>query len=148
MATDQLVLGNIVFDEWMTPEAMPFGGEQAMKVHKLAGGRRVLDILGPDEMDICFRGIIWANNAAGTAATLNAMRIAGDVVALTFGGNFYQVVVKRCILVIRRFPQWYIYDIECVVASNPAAGQQGTTVSSFADLVGADMASALSVVGL
>ena len=28
MATDFLVLGGIVFDEWSTPERMPFGGHR------------------------------------------------------------------------------------------------------------------------
>ncbi len=148
MTTDQLVLGGVVFDDWMTPEGMPFGGEQRLKVHKLPGGSRVTDILGPDEMDIAFTGIIWANNAAGTAAMLNAMRIAGNPVSLTFGGNFYTVILQRCILTIRRYPQWYLYDICCSVVSAPASGLIGVSVSSFADLVSADMANALSIAGL
>ena len=148
MATDQLILGGIVFDDWMTPGDMPFGGKQAMKIHKLPGGSRVIDILGPDEMDIKFKGIIWAANAAGTAEALNGMRIAGDPVALSFGGNFYQVIVEDCVLHIHRYPQWYEYDISCVVASNPMAGNLAVSLSSFGSLVSADMASALSVAGL
>lgn len=148
MATDQLILGGVVFDDWMTPADMPFGGNQAMKVHKLPGGSRVIDILGPDEMDISFKGVIWAADGSAIAAALNDMRIAGAPVSLSFGGNFYEVIVQKCDLHIHRYPQWYEYDITCVVASNPMAGVLSASVSTFASLVQSDLASALSVAGL
>jgi hypothetical protein len=149
MAIDQLILGGVVFDAWMTPADMPFGGKQAMKVWKLPGGSRVIDILGPDEMEIAFKGQIWGNDAADKASALNDMRIAGNPVALSYGGNFYVVIVESCVLHIRRYPQWYEYDISCTVSSNPMAGGSGFGgSSSVTDIVGADMASALSVLGL
>lgn len=45
MANDVLVLGNLTFDEWSTPERIGFGGKQALQVHKLPGGSRVVDTL-------------------------------------------------------------------------------------------------------
>jgi hypothetical protein len=59
------------------------------------------------------------------------------------------VIVESCVLHIRRYPQWYEYDISCTVSSNPMAGGSGFGgSSSVTDIVGADMASALSVLGL
>lgn len=148
MPTDLLSLGGIVFDDWSTPSEMPFGGNQALKIHKLPGGSRVIDILGPDEMDIAFRGILWGPDADVRAGALNALRISGSPIGLAFGGNFYQVIVQKCTLTIHRYPQWYEYDITCVVSSNPMAGSLSSAVSSFSSLVSADLASALSIAGL
>ena len=148
MPTDQLILGGITFDDWSTPSEMPFGGKQSLKVHKLAGGSRVIDILGPDEMDISFKGMLWSPTANASAAALNSMRIAGQPVPLTFGGNYYQVIVEKCDLKIHRYPQWYEYDITCVVSSNPMAGNQVPSTSTFANLVNSDLATMLSMVGL
>lgn len=147
MATDQMILGGVVFDDWMTPSDMAFGGKHALKVHKLPGGSRVIDTLGPDEMDLKIKGTIWAPNANEIAESLNGMRLAGVPVALTFGGNFYSVIVEECVPHIRRFPQWYEFDITCVVASNPMAGGLDASVSTFGSLVSADLASALSIAG-
>jgi hypothetical protein len=80
MATDFLVLGGIVFDEWSTPERMPFGGAHAMAVHQLPGGSRVVDTLGPIEADIRFTGLMYDNNAIGVAETLDALRLNGTQV--------------------------------------------------------------------
>jgi hypothetical protein len=43
-----LTLGGIVFDDFSTPSAMGAGGKQAMVIHKLPGGSRVIDTLGLD----------------------------------------------------------------------------------------------------
>jgi hypothetical protein len=83
MTTDTLVLGGIAFDDWSTPDRMPFGGKQELKVHQLPGGARVVDTLGPSEMDIHFTGTMYANNAYGVADQLDAMRIAGNQVPLS-----------------------------------------------------------------
>jgi hypothetical protein len=46
MATDILVLGSIVFDNWSTPERMPFGGEQQLAVTSFQAALALVD-LGP-----------------------------------------------------------------------------------------------------
>ena len=111
MATDFLVLGGIVFDDWSTPDRMPFGGAHAMAVHKLPGGSRVVDTLGPDEADIRFTGLMYDNNAIGVAETLDALRLNGTQVPLIFAGRFYLVIVARTKVDIRRFPQLIAYDV-------------------------------------
>jgi hypothetical protein len=56
LATDVLVLGSLAFDDWSTPSKMGYGGRQMTAVHKLPGGARVVDTLGPDEKDIQWTG--------------------------------------------------------------------------------------------
>jgi len=148
MATDFLVLGGIVFDDWSTPDRMPFGGAHAMAVHKLPGGSRVVDTLGPDEADIRFTGLMYDNNAIGVAETLDALRLNGTQVPLIFAGRFYLVIVARTKVDIRRFPQLIAYDISCLVVKNNMAGNLGSTVSTVTSLVSADLATAMSISGL
>jgi hypothetical protein len=141
MPTDVLTLGGVTFQnyDYSPPDEIPFGGEQAMKIHDLPGGARVIDILGPREADISFKGFIFADSAFATAQALDAMRASGQVVALTFGGTFRSVVVKTFQGVIHRFPNWVGYSITCTVASNPSLGNLGSVTSSIDSLIGADL---------
>ena len=147
MATDFLVLGGIVFDDWSTPERMPFGGQHITAVHKLPGGR-VVDTLGPDEVDIQFTGVMYNDNAYGVSDTLDALRLAGTQVPLMFAGRFYLVIVAKTKVDIRRFPQLVSYDVACLVTQNLMAGALGAATSTVSQLVSADMATAMSIVGL
>lgn len=147
MPTDYLVLGGIVFDDWSTPEKIPFGGKHALKVHKLPGGDRVIDLLGPDQDDIKWSGQFWGEDSPSKVAALDAMRIDGSPVGLSFAGNSYTVIVQEFVPTVVHFPQEYTYEISCLVTNNPGQGGGGSA-TTFADLVSADMSSALSVVGL
>ena len=146
--TDTLVLGGIAFDDWSTPEKMPFGGKQAMAVHKLPGGSRVVDTLGPDEADIQFIGTMYANDAYGVADALDALRISGAQVPLMFAGRFYLVIVAEALVDIRRYPQLMNYHVSCLVVQNNMAGALGVIGSTVSNLVTSDMATALSLAGL
>jgi hypothetical protein len=148
MATDILLLGGISFDEWSTPERVPFGGKQAMAVHKLPGGARVVDTLGPDDADIQFAGTVYGNNAYGVADALDALRSTGTPVPLIFAGRFYTVIIQEFHADIERFPQLMRYHISCMIAQNNMAGILGAITSSVTSLVSADISTALSIVGL
>jgi hypothetical protein len=148
MATDILILGPLVFDDWSTPARLPFGGKQAMAVHKLPGGARVVDTLGPDEDDIKFTGMFWGSGAYASAQILDGMRVAGQVVPLMFAGRFYQVIVQEAIPVIERFPNYCTYSVTCLVVFAPMLGALGAAAASIGAVVGADMATVMSVAGL
>lgn len=122
MATDVLTLGGIVFDDFSTPRKMPFGGNQAMVVHKLPGGARVIDTLGPDEANIVWSGRFFGNNAYDTALALDAMRAAGQLQPLIFGGQYRSVLIDTFLPLVVRMPTWVEYRISCTVYQNPALG--------------------------
>ena len=145
MATDVLILGGLVFDDWSTPNKIPFGGKHSAAVHKLPGGSRVVDTLGPDEMDIAFTGMIWGDSAAATASGINSLRQSGQPVPLMFTGQFYQVILIDAVVHWERFPQYATYSISCLIVSAPGAGGLGAIVSTIGDTVGADMASVASI---
>ena len=127
--TDRLILAGIVFEnfDYAPPDKISFGGQQAMIVHKLPGGTRVIDTLGPDEDDINWNGFFFTPNALYNCQTLDALRGAGQVVTLTYAGMSRQVVVKHFKAEIRRYPNWIEYSIGCVVSNNPALGVLSST---------------------
>jgi hypothetical protein len=141
---DVLTLGGIPFTGYSPPDSMMAGGRQAMVVHKLPGGSRVVDTLGPDEADVTWSGIFYGNDAYANAQALDAMRAAGMVVPLTWGGTSRSVIIAEFIYHVRRLPLWVEYRITCLVAENPALGVLDAAVSSLDLLVTSDLAAALA----
>ncbi|SHG91988.1 hypothetical protein [Bradyrhizobium erythrophlei] len=139
---DVLTLGGIAFDDFSTPSGMGAGGSQAMVVHKLPGGARVIDTLGPDEAPINWSGTFFGNNALATALALDALRAAGNVVALTFAGQYRSVIIDKFSYTIRRLPVWVEYSVSCTVYQNPALGNLTPSTSSVDSLVSSDLGTA------
>jgi hypothetical protein len=146
---DRLILAGIVFEnfDYAPPTKMPFGGQQAMIVHKLPGGSRVIDTLGPDEDDIHWNGFFFTPNALYNCQRLDALRAAGQVVTLTYAGMSRQVVVKHFKAEIRRYPNWVEYDIGCVVSVNPALGLTAGAPVAVVPGVGAGIALTTAGIG-
>ena len=142
---DILTLAGISFDDFSTPAVMSGGGNQAMVVHKLPGGSRAIDTLGPDEADIFWSGQFFGDGAYATALALDGVRQAGQVVPLVWGGQYRSVIVSRFAYHVRRIPVWVEYDIVCTVYQNPMLGNLTASVSSIDTLVSTDLASAMSV---
>jgi hypothetical protein len=148
MATDFLTLGALVFDSWSTPHQMPFGGRQELAVHQLPGGARVVDTLGPSEHDIIFSAQMYRSDAIGVAEQLDAMRLSGAQVPLSFAGRFYLVIVAETKMDIERYPQLILYTVRCLVVQNTMAGVLGAIPSTVSQLVAADLSTAMSIAGL
>jgi hypothetical protein len=144
---DTLTLGGIFFDGFSTPPEMPFGGRQAMVVHKLPGGARVIDTLGPDDANITWSGFFWGNNAYSNALALDGMRAAGSVVPLIFAGQYRSVIIESFIPKIRRLPVWVDYSISLMVYQNQSQGILGGVVSSIENLVLSDLSVAIGAIG-
>ena len=125
MATDVLMLGGIAFTGYSTPDVMSGGGQQAMVVHKLPGGSRVIDTLGPDEMQAVWRGHFFENAAYAKCLALDAMRASGLVYQLIWGGQFKPVIIQDFVYRVRRLPVWVEYAITCTVVTNPSFGGGG-----------------------
>lgn len=144
MPTDVLILAGIVFDSYSTPRRMMGGGNQAMVVHKLPGGSRTIDTLGPDEADILWDGEFFSNNAYSTALALEGVRAGGQVVPLIWGGQTRLVIVSQFIYHARRFPNWVEYSVVCTVYQNPGLGSLAVNGGGIDALVASDLAAASS----
>ena len=147
MANDILVLGNFVFTDFSPPSKMPWGGAHALAIHKLPGGSRVIDKLGPDEADFTWDGIIWGADAFEQAQALDAMRISGATVPLTWGGQAWNVIVSHFAPEMCRFPMYVHYSITVVVASAPMLGGLGQIPAGIDQLLASDMQTAMSIAG-
>src|SRR6516225_3750884 len=127
---DQLTLGGFVFSGFSPPDLLPLGGHQAMTIHKLPGGARVIDTLGRDDDDISWRGTFFQNDAINVCVQLDAMRKAGSLIPFIAAGQSRQVVISHFLYSIRRYPMWVEYIITLVVYQPPPTAGGGGASSS------------------
>lgn len=142
---DVLILGPIIFTDFGVPERMPFGGRQAMAVHKLLGGRRAIDTLGPDDHDIYWRGTFYGNDAYSTCLALDALRAQGQPMPLSFAGQSFVVVIAEFRADIERLPQLIEYSITCVISQNGGQGVLGAIGFGAGSLLSGDLTSAIAL---
>lgn len=111
-----VTLGPVQFFGLGKPKSMPIGGKQAITVHKLPGGGRVLDAMGPDNADIAWSGYLDGADAGLTARALDRLRQSGQVVALTWDVFSYQVLVSEFSCETRHIPM--PYKINCAIVTD------------------------------
>lgn len=137
----QLALGDIVFADFEVPDQMPFGGQQAHRVHKLVGGARVIDAMGRDDDPKSWSGRFMGSDATERARHVDAMRIAGLPVALSWGEFAFTVLITAF---VGQFQQPFDipYSITVEVISDDAQPDLNDFVQTVDDQVGTDVASA------
>lgn len=140
MATDILVLGLVEFTDFAVPEKMPFGGKLAAQVHKLPGGQRVIDTLGPDDMDISWSGKFFGDDTVDMVLTLDGMRRSGLVYGLSYTGVAFPVVITEFVAEWERYPQYAHYRITCTIASVGGDIPAGVDAQMQADITSAKAA--------
>jgi hypothetical protein len=111
-----MTLGNVVLDGFEVPGGIRFGGRQALAVHRLPGGGRVIDAIGPDDFDICWCGVLSGSDAAGRARLLDGLRRGGSTVPLAWESFLVPVIIGNLQFDFAS-PWWIPYQIRCVVAS-------------------------------
>ena len=142
----QVQLGDIVFDDFEIPEKIPFGGAQRVVNHKLVGGLRIIDALGPDDIDIGWTGRFRGDLAKVRAQYLDGLRRAGLAVTLSWDDFTYQVVVVSFEADYERAYE-IPYKISCLVVSdnrNPIGQQVQPNIDQ---VVNGDLANAVANLG-
>ena len=135
-----LLLGGVVLDGFEVCEAIRFGGAQALAVHKLPGGARVIDTMGPDDGQISWRGILSGSEASNRARALDAMRVAGVAVPLAWDVFTATVIVSE--LALSFCNSWWVpYRIGCTVLV-------GTQLPGLAGVVGNVLSDVVADLGL
>lgn len=146
MATT-VTLGLVTLEAFEIPASIAFGGKQRLAVHDLPGGGRVIDVLGGVDSDITFAGIISGSDADTRVQLLDALRISGTTLPLSWDEEYFLVIIAEAQFDYRK-PWWIPYRLRCTVQSNLAyaalATATSTAVSVAANLTSA--ASALSTV--
>lgn len=139
----EVVLGGIVFYDQEIPAKMPFGGTQELKVQMMVGGQRKVDAMGADPGDITWTGRFRGALAVLRAQSLDAMRIAGAQLPLTWLGLYYTVVIKKFEAVTEKAFE-VPYTITVTVVDDPMQSS-GSPPASLDSLVGGDVATAAAI---
>jgi hypothetical protein len=135
-------IGDFVFDGWEVPESIKWGGTQRVNVHKLVGGDRVIDAMGPDHADISWSATMLSPDASLRADELDQMRISGQLFPIIFANRYYEGVISNFQADQRK--AWHVpYNITLVVwrdQSFVAANPQPTALAAVTDDVSAGLA--------
>ncbi len=135
-----LILGSFQFVDFEVPGEVSFGGAQKLAVHKLIGGTRVIDVMGRDDSDVTWSGIFSGNDAGDRARLLDAMRVAGQPLNLTWNEFCYAVLIEKLDMTFCN-PWWIPYHIACTVVADKAQGIS-TYVPDIAGAILGDLTSA------
>lgn len=131
---------NFIFANTEVPAKIPFGGEQSLAVHRLPGGARVVDAMGRDDMPLEWSGIFVGNGALARARTLDAMRVDGLPLWLSWSQLSFSVVIKSFKADYEQRFQMP-YSISCLIVKDltrPTSGGQ----AGIDDVMQGDMATA------
>ena len=139
-----VTLGGVAFTGFEVPEHITFGGQQQMTVHKFPGGVRVIDAMGRDDRALDWSGTFLSVDATQRAQAIDAMRVAGTKVALSWAGFSYTVVIGSFEADYTRFSQ-IPYRISCTVLAD-ASAQADTPFVSTAMQIGQDINVAIGLV--
>jgi hypothetical protein len=137
-----LQLGTIVFTGHEVPSSIPFGGEQRLVTHRLIGGQRVVDALGPDDADITWDGRFRGAQAVTRARALDALRRSGEAVELRWHALAYRVVVADFRAEFERFYE-VPYKITCRVVEDLALGAERAGLTDLQALIATDLTDAV-----
>lgn len=131
-----VTLGPVRFYGLGKPKSMPIGGKQAITTHKMPGGARVMDAMGPDNADIAWSGYLDGINAGVTARTLDRLRQSGQAITLAWDVFSYQVLVSEFSCETQHIPM--PYKITCAVIFDNMQ-TAATTLTSLALQVAEDI---------
>ena len=95
MTNSPIQIGPINLQDFEVPTSVRFGGRQRLAVHRLAGGHRIVEKLGPDDDEITFKGTFSGPNAKSRVRTFDDLRLSGAIVWLTWESFKRRVVVRR-----------------------------------------------------
>lgn len=141
-----MTLGGVAFSGFAIPEKITgLGGKQRLVMHELMGNNRVIDALGawdgPMNWQARFRGV----SALADARQIDAMRVAGAPVTLSFGDALYSVVISEFTYDVERFYE-VPYSIVCevvrddtVTTTGPGVHEMMLTDNDQAQTLGGDI---------
>ena len=137
-----VTLGPVTFTGQEVPDRIDIGGAQALQVHKLPGGSRVVDVMGRDDAALSWGGIMIGPGAEQRMLSIDAIRTAGQPITLAFGTSSYTVVVSDFKGGYRR-TNWCEYTITCEVVQDNSVQANSLLPTPLQQITG-DMAAALN----
>ena len=145
-ADTYLTLADLQFSRYEIPSHLSFGGEQALAIHELVGGNRIVDSMGRQDKPLEWSGVFFGDNATDRANYLNWLRIDGSQHTLTWGAYRYQVIIKSVTLDFERFYQ-IPYSISCVVVYDGTNMPSSSPATPIDSAIGQDLNTANTLTG-
>jgi len=136
-----LMLGDFEFSGLEIPAQIPFGGAQHLAVHKLIGGKRIIDAMGEDDAPLQWSGLFQGQSAHQRARYLDTLRVKGGALQLTWAEFKYQVVIKEFRAEYQRFYQ-IPYSITCEVQDDQTMEMNWIFDAPIDQAIADDMAAA------
>lgn len=140
---DTLTLGPFTFTGMAPPDQMPLGGIQQVVVHRLPGGSRTVDVMGPDDHDPEWSGTLWGDSAFSDMLTLDAMRKAGQELAFSWGAEARTVVIAEFHAKVEKQACVH-YSIKLIYTDDGTAQDTGIGVT-LDSMIASDLTTALSM---
>lgn len=144
----RLIVGDIEFTGLEVPESLTVGAKQQLVVHKLVGGRRVVDVLGVDYDDLSWSGWMFGPTAGARTTALESLRDTGATLTFNMDGYYFSVVVANF---KSRFEHLYRrnYTIDLVVVARLDAPVTKNALTGTLDaLVSSDIAQSTGLASL
>ncbi len=119
-------IGSVEFARFEVPSVIHYGGTQRIATHYLADGRRSYDLLGPEEFNIRFAGVLAGTTAVARSRELEDMRRHGQQTTLRWGGFAIPVILSQLALEYHN-KSWIHYSVSCFVVDDTVlnAGDAG-----------------------
>lgn len=142
-----VVIGDTRLFGYEVPEKLPFGGAQALQVHKLIGGARIIDAMGADDREIAWSGRFQGPNAIERARHIDFLRKQGQMVPLSWDAFQFNVIIKSFTCDFERFYQGP-YQIACAVLEDLTAPIEDVPEPAIDDMVTDDLDGVLALSSL
>lgn len=141
----RLIVGDVEFTGLEVPESVTIGAKQRTVVHRLVGGRRVVDVLGLDYKNIGWSGWMTGATAGDRVTELEALRDAGQPLTFNMDGYYFSVIIEEF---EARFEHVYRrnYYIDLLVVSRLDAPITANALAGTLDaLINSDVGEALGL---
>lgn len=141
----RLTLGDFEFVSFEVPESITVGAKQHTMVHKLVGGKRVIDVLGTDYENLSWSGWITGATAGDRTKALETMRDRGEALTFTLDDYRFKVVIGDF---KSRFEHLYRrpFTIELIVVERLDLTATGNALAGSLDaLINSDVGEALGL---
>lgn len=135
--------GEVVFEGMDLPDGLTGGGDQTLVTHKLIGGKRIVDAMGPDDEAIAWQGRFLDEFAQLRVFQLDLLRRSGREVQLQLPipQRAYRAVIGRFTWTQQR-PYLYEYAISLTIIEDQVAGDGARQSRSLEQEIAADLAAA------
>jgi hypothetical protein len=135
-AQQSVLLGPVILRGFEVPEQILFGGGQRVAIHELIGGGRVIDSLGAAAEAIVFAGIFSGPDAALRMQSLDAARVAGITLPLSWDSFSYSVIITELSASYRK-SWWVPYNLRLAVVEDPVSAIVPIAVQAALDIASA-----------